>query len=182
MRRGQSGRRDTADPALPWSPETTASTLGPVHGLVTGFTVILTVATFESALPSVALKVNESDPLKPAPGVYVRFGAVPDNVPCVGPEATEKVNASPSRSDAASGVATAVPWSVDAVPSVATGARFTGGAGFTVIDTVAVFESALPSFALNVNESDPLKPAAGVYVRFGAVPDNVPCVGPDTTE
>ena len=50
-----------------------------------------------------------------------------------------------------------------------------------MIDTVAVFESAVPSFALNVNESDPLKPAAGVYVRFGAVPDNVPCVGPETT-
>ena len=29
----------------------------------------------------------------------------------------------------------------------------------TVIDTVAVLESALPSFALNVNESDPLNPA-----------------------
>jgi hypothetical protein len=49
--------------------------------LVTGFTVILTVATLESALPSFALNVNESDPLNPAAGVYVRFGAVPDGVP-----------------------------------------------------------------------------------------------------
>src|SRR5256885_457864 len=38
------------------------------------------------------------------------------------------------------------------------------GAVPTVTDTVAMFESDVPSLALNVKESGPLKPAAGVYV------------------
>ena len=40
---------------------------------------------------------------------------------------------------------------------------------------VAGADVAVPSVTVNVNESGPEYPAAGVYVRFGAVPDSVPC-------
>ena len=60
----------------------------------------------------------------------------------------------------------------------ATGASFTAE---TVIDTVAAAESTVPSLTLKVKESEPLKLSAGVYVRFGAVPDKVPFAGCVTT-
>ena len=52
--------------------------------------VIETVETFESPVPSFALKVNESGPLEPTFAVYVTWlplGA--DSVPCVGPVTIE---------------------------------------------------------------------------------------------
>ena len=63
------------------------------------------------------------------------------------------MSASPSASVACSVIPTAVSSSVVALPSSATGASFTG---VTVIVTVAVFESAVPSFALKVKLSGPL--------------------------
>ena len=51
--------------------------------------------------------------------------------------------------------------------------------------TVAVLLSTVPSFALNVNESGPVYPAAGVYVREGPPGvdgDRVPCNGCVTIE
>src|SRR5678816_1922951 len=51
--------------------------------------------------------------------------------------------------------------------------------------TVAMLLSAVPSFALNVNESGPRYPVSGVYVRAagpGFGPDIVPCCGGVTTE
>src|SRR6185295_4482248 len=62
---------------------------------------------------------------------------------------------------------------------LATGVSFTGD---TVIDTVAMLESTVPSFALNVKESEPLKLSAGVYVRFDPVPVRVPEDGELTME
>ena len=47
----------------------------------------------------------------------------------------------------------------DSEAALATGGSFTA---VTVMETVAVFESTVPSLTLNVNESAPLKLAAGV--------------------
>ena len=47
------------------------------------------------------------------------------------------------------------------------------------METVAVFESRVPSFTVKMNESGPLKFASGVYVRAVPVPVNAPCDGPD---
>lgn len=49
--------------------------------------------------------------------------------------------------------------------------------GLIVIDTVAVPDVATLSLTLHVNESVPLKPLVGVYVRDAPVPDSVPCSG-----
>ena len=56
-------------------------------------------------------------------------------------------------SEPVSVIATAVSSGVVTAWSVAVGASFTG---VTVIDTVATFESAVPSFALKVKLSGPL--------------------------
>ena len=47
-------------------------------------------------LPSLTRKVKLSSPLKLAPGVYSKFGAVPLRLPFVGPDATLYVSESPS--------------------------------------------------------------------------------------
>ena len=60
---------------------------------------------------------------------------------------------SPSASVACSVIATGVSWSVVALPSSATGAWLTC---LTVIETVAVLESGVPSLALKVKESGPV--------------------------
>ena len=116
-------------------------------------TVRLTVAAAESTVPSFALNVKLSGPLYPAAGVYVRFGATPLSVPCVGAVTTAYVSVSPSTSVAVSVIALAVSWFVVTLCAVATGASFTG---VTVSVTVATFEFSVPSFALNVKLSGPL--------------------------
>jgi hypothetical protein len=119
-----------------------------------------TAAMFELAPEaSLALKVNPSAPLYPDAGVYVRSGALPERTPCDGPLTTSNVNPPPSTSVAINPIATSVSYGVVTFRSSATGASFTE---FTVIETVAMFESVLPSFALNVNESPPFQFAAGV--------------------
>ena len=45
-----------------------------------------------------------------------------------------------------------------------------------------MFESAVPSFALNVNESGPLKFGSGVYVRLAPEPESEPWAGWSTIE
>ncbi len=57
-------------------------------GSSTAVTVRVTVATFESARPSFTLKVNESEPLQFATGVYVRVAPAPLREPCDGPLTT----------------------------------------------------------------------------------------------
>ena len=47
-------------------------------------------------------------------------------------------------------------------------------AGPTLIVTVAGAEFTVPSLTVNVNESVPVKPGAGEYVRLGPTPDSVP--------
>jgi hypothetical protein len=47
----------------------------------------------------------------------------------------------------------------------------------TLMFTVEMFESLLPSLTLNVKLSEPLKLCAGAYVKDGPVPDSVPCAG-----
>jgi hypothetical protein len=61
--------------------------------------------------------------------------------------------------------------------ATALGASFTS---VTVTLNVATLLSTVPSFALNVKLSEPLKFAPGLYVRLGAVPLSVPLEGPDT--
>ena len=61
--------------------------------------------------------------------------------------------------------------------AVETDAEFAVGAsltGVTVIDTVADEDVAEPSETVNENESEPLKFAAGVYVRSAPDPDSEP--------
>ena len=81
------------------------------------------------------------------------FGAAPLNAPCAGPATITYVSGEPSTSVALSVIAFAVSSSVVTAWSPATGASFTA---VTVSVTVAVFESRLPSFALNVKLSGPL--------------------------
>jgi hypothetical protein len=82
-------------------------------------------------------------------------------VPCAGAPTVVTDRASPSMSESFASTATETGPSSPTVAasSTATGASFTGK---TVRETVAVFESALPSFTLNVNESGPLKFGSGV--------------------
>ena len=74
-------------------------------------------------------------------------------VPCAGPVTIVNVSGEPSRSVAVSVIALAVSSSVVTAWPPATGASLTA---VIVIDTVATFESRLPSFALNVKLSAPL--------------------------
>src|SRR5437773_1192606 len=91
----------------------------------TAATVIVTVATFESRLPSFALNVKLSGPLQFASGVYVSAGGIPLNVPCVGPLTITYVSGEPSTSVAPSVIALAVSSSVVTASSLATGASLT---------------------------------------------------------
>ena len=54
------------------------------------------------------MNVKLSEPKYPAAGVYVRFGAVPLSVPCVGAVTTTYVSVSPSTSLAVRLIALAV--------------------------------------------------------------------------
>ena len=76
-------------------------------------------------------------------------------MPCAGAPTDVTDSASPSTSESFASTATEIApsSSTDAASLTATGASFTGR---TVRETVAVFESAVPSFASNVNESGPL--------------------------
>ena len=82
-------------------------------------------------------------------------------MPCAGAPADVTERASPSTSESFASTATeTVPSSSTVAASLsAPGASFTCR---TVRETVAVFEPTLPSFALNVNESGPLKFGSGV--------------------
>src|SRR5438445_3859614 len=146
-----------------------SSTVVTACALVTGawltwVTVRLTVATFESTVPSFALNVKLSGPEYSAAGVNVRFGAVPLNVPCAGPATMLYVSASPSTSLAIRMIGAAVSSAVDTLWPVATGAWLTWA---TVRLTVATFESTVLSLALNVKLSIPEYSAAGVLFTFG---------------
>src|SRR5581483_530618 len=72
-------------------------------------TWMVSVAGLESTVPSFAVKVKLSEPVKPAAGVYVKFGATPVKLPCAGGPATLYVRASPSGSEAVTTIATATP-------------------------------------------------------------------------
>ena len=127
---------------------------------MTCVTVTVTVAASESTVPSLATYVNVSVPLKLAFGVYVAVLPVTDTVPFA-PLVAVNVRASPSMSAPES--VTSTDWfsRVAAVASSAVGLSLTG---VTVMLTVAAADVATPSFAMNVNESAPLKLAFGVYV------------------
>ena len=155
--------------------------VGGSFGGTTSLTVIDTVAGADVNSPSLTVNVNESVPKNPAAGVYVRFGADPDNVPWAGCDPTANDNVAPSGSDPANTTGTATSSSVTTDCPVAVGGSFGGTTSLTVIDTVAGADVNSPSLTVNVNESVPKNPAAGVYVRFGADPDNVPWAGCDPT-
>ena len=131
---------------------------------LTAATVIVTVATFESSLPSLALYEKLSLPLKFADGVYVKLPfALSASVPWAGPVTSPAVNVPPSMSVSlpnTPGAATMSGWSSVAVyaSGSATGESFTA---LIVIVTVATFESAVPSFAVYVKLSLPFVFAAG---------------------
>jgi hypothetical protein len=76
-------------------------------------------------------------------------------VPCAGPPTDVTASASPSTSESFASTATDTEPSSSkvAASSTATGGSFTDR---TVRETVATFESARLSFALNANESGPL--------------------------
>src|ERR1043165_7485700 len=59
---------------------------------LTSVTLMLTVETFESLAPSLALNVKLSLPLKSGSGWYDRFAPVPVNWPCAGGVTTVNVN------------------------------------------------------------------------------------------
>ena len=61
--------------------------------------------------------------------------------------------------------------------STATGASFIG---LTLILTVAILESIVPSLTLKVKLSSPLKFSFGIYVRFGTIPLSFPYCGCET--
>src|ERR671922_1238255 len=121
------------------------------NGLATNRSDI--VAVFESASPSFAFQVNESDVVNDAPGVYVHE---PDeqssSVPCVGGLTMVNVSRSPSASIAGSVMLTGATSRSSRVELFAAGAWL----GVTLIVTVAVLESARPSLAFQVNESGPV--------------------------
>src|SRR5687768_8820945 len=121
--------------------------------------VMLKVASFELSVPSFAVNVKLSAPFSFAFGVYVRFGAVPLRMPFVGALVIVQLAIDPSTSVATSVVATAVSSSVVALPLFATGASLTA---FTVIVTVTAAEDRVPSVAVYVKLSVPLKSAFGV--------------------
>ena len=132
------------------------------------FTVIVTVAIFESASPSFALYVKLSVPFQSASGSYTNEpSSAKVNVPWLTSvtrtdvRASESASVSPSSTPGAAIVS--VPFSLtEYVSSSATGGVFVE---LTVIVTVAIFESASPSFALYVKLSVPFQSASGSYTN-----------------
>ena len=120
------------------------------------------VATFESKKPSFALNVNESVPLEPALAAYI-YAPVPASVIVATPllpfVTITYVKLGLSMSLATSVPVTDVPSFTEAVPSEATGGSLTG---VISTDTVATFESTVPSLTLKVNASVPFSFALGV--------------------
>ena len=81
-----------------------------VGWLLVPLIVMLTVAVFESIVPSLTLKVNESVPVAAASGVYVPYPlAARSTVPLAGGVTMEKIRVSPSGSLARSWPLTGVP-------------------------------------------------------------------------
>src|SRR3989442_15169112 len=101
----------------------------------------------ELATPSLTLNLNESAPFAPAFGVYVNapVDALTVSEPFFGDDVTRYVSGSPSTSDAINCPLYGVLLGVVKLPACATGASFTG---LTVIDTVAMLLSRLPSLTL----------------------------------
>src|SRR6478752_95068 len=88
------------------------------------------------------------------------------------------VSGSPSSSTASRRIWVGSPDSAGADWSVATGTEFVT----TLIEKLATFESASPSFAFQVKASEPVYPPLGVYVQSPAEQSlRMPCDGPDTT-
>ena len=90
----------------------------------TSVIVRLKVATLLSTVPSFALNVKLSVPLKFAFGVYVRLALLPLRTPLVGPETIVYASGLPSASVQFRLAATAVSSGVVALPFVQTGAAF----------------------------------------------------------
>src|SRR5205823_1452665 len=104
--------------------------------------------------------VNVSVPPNCAAGVYVTWvPLIADSVPFFGPATIANASGSFSTSVALSVIVTGSPAVVLALTSVATGGSLTA---VTVIVTVTVVDVAVPSLALYVNESVPLKSCAPV--------------------
>ena len=82
---------------------------------------MVTVAMAESTEPSLTLKVKLSLAVASALGVYVRFGAVPVNTPCVGWVTTVKVSGEASKSEPVSVMERGVPTMAVTVCALATG-------------------------------------------------------------
>ena len=118
--------------------------------------------------------MNESGPAYPHSACTSATHRYRSSFHCAGWLATVNDSASPSTSEADRVTPTATSRGVETDTDAATGASLTAE---TLIDTVAMFESTVPSLALNVNESGPLKLALGVYVTLGAVPVSTPCAG-----
>ena len=91
------------------------------------------------------MKVNESVPLKLAFGVYVTAEPLKVAVPFETSVTSVNVRASPSTSEAPKVIVTLVSSSVLTAWSEAIGTSFTA---VTVIDTVEILLSTVPSFAL----------------------------------
>ena len=89
----------------------------------------------------------------------MRLAPEPDSVPWVGWLTIANANGSPSTSVPDIVTTTGVSSAVVTEVASATGESFTGE---TAIDTVAGADVARPSLTVNVNESEPLKFAAGV--------------------
>ncbi len=107
-------------------------------------------------LPSLALNVMVSTPLAFGFGVYLNApvaALVMAAVPFVPLLTIVNVSASPSTSFATSVPVAGMSSSVVSVPAEATGASLTAA---MAMDTVAVLESTVPSFAAYVKLSDPL--------------------------
>src|SRR5262245_27743324 len=125
---------------------------------------IVTVAGAEVRSPSLTVNVKESDPKNPAAGVYVKSGAVPDNVPWAGCEATAKDNwSSMSGSEPANVTAAATSSSVTTDWGVATGGWLP-----TITSTVADACAVRPSVSVTVSVA--VNVPAAVYVCCGATP------------
>ena len=149
-------------------------------GSLTSLTTIFTVAGTDVVCPSNTVNVKASLPKKSGAGVYVRSGAVPDNVPCAGAP-TEYVIGSPSGSDPDTANETAVSSTASTVAAFATGGWFADCV--TVTDTIpsAHRGSGCPfvvpsSHTRYVNDAAPANPGSGVYVTVPSARVTVPWV------
>src|SRR3954451_24398547 len=109
--------------AVGWCPGIVRLSSSAAGGSLTSATATLTTAGRDAAWPSDEATRNVSVPKKSAPGVYVRFGAVPDSVPELPPR-TEKVSGSPSGSDPVSVTGIAVSSTVAKDAASTTGGWF----------------------------------------------------------